>query len=141
MNPRDSLKLRGCSGSSLQQKAEIRENHRSLWTAFSHKGAACLKNLHKMLQKQVFPIIHMKRNPEVWGKPTENQDEQTEPLILENVNNIGSRRVSYSPYSWRFLAGTQSTNCNNKRLLWKITPVKSLKLVFITTESKYSTQD
>lgn len=38
-------------------------------------------------------------------KDKKGQDEQTEPLILENVNNIGSRRVSYSQYFWRFLVG------------------------------------
>ena len=78
MKPRDSLKLRACSGSSLQQKAEIRENHRSLWTAFSHKGDACLKDSPKNAEETSFPFIHMKRNPEIWGKPTEwNQKGQS----------------------------------------------------------------
>lgn len=53
-------------------------------------------------------------------KDKKGQDEQTEQLILENVNNIGSRGVSYFQYSWRFLVGNRSTNRNNKRLLYKV---------------------
>jgi len=37
------------------------------------------------------------------------QDEQTEQLILENINNVESRRINSS---WRALVGN-----NNKRLL------------------------
>lgn len=57
-------------------------------------------------------------------KEERGQDEQTEQWILENRNNRGSRRVSSTEYSWRFLRSVDPLTIQQKATVkketWKV---------------------
>lgn len=136
-SPRESPKL-SFFRKQYQQKTEIRVSHRSLQSPLRGGEAYCRDSPQNCWRNEFSPLSIQKeiqrfKESQV-NERQKGQDEQTEQLILENINNVESRRINSS---WRALVGN-----NNKRLLWKSRPGKSLEpKIFIITENKYSIQD
>lgn len=133
------------SGNSLSRRLGL-ERATDHCKVFSEEERPLVEIHHKTAEEMSFSLYQYKRKYRdlrkvKWMKDKKGQDEQTEQLILENINNTESRRIN-SLCSWRSLEGNQSTNHNNKRLLWKSKPGKSLEFkIFIITENRYSVQD